>query len=59
MMEAINESTSIDTLGKRLQLKRQDDFIDENGDFRERKRRTNDFASKVNGCSNIVSRHQV
>ncbi|PKY55278.1 hypothetical protein RhiirA4_474616 [Rhizophagus irregularis] len=29
MMEAINESTSTDTLGKRLQLKRQDDFIDE------------------------------
>ncbi|CAB4419709.1 unnamed protein product [Rhizophagus irregularis] len=53
LTSAIAESKETNKFGRELQLKNQDDFIDEHGDLKDKFRRTRDdtFASKSNGRS--------
>jgi hypothetical protein len=50
-LEAINESIRTEEYGKGLQFKKQDDFIDEDGNLQEKlsQKSGKNFASRYNG----------
>lgn len=53
LMSAITKSMRNNEIGKELQLKKQDDYIDEYGNLKDKIRRTHDknFTSRTSGCS--------